>query len=75
MVVLIAWVKMHPFLSLIIGSAVLGSVAGLAASDTITNFTKGVGDTVGSVGLLIALGAMIGGVLADSGGWSRSTSG
>src|ERR671939_583327 len=67
-VVLITVLKMHPFLALIIGSAVLGIVAALGVSATIDSFTKGVGSTVGSVGLLIALGAMIGSLLADSGG-------
>jgi GntP family gluconate:H+ symporter len=70
-VLLITWLKVHPFLALILGSALLGAVAGLGASDTITSFTTGVGTTVGSVGLLIALGAMIGGMLAESGGADR----
>ena len=70
-VVLITWLKVHPFLALILGSLLLGVVAGLALSDTITSFTDGVGATVGSVGLLIALGAMIGGMLAESGGADR----
>jgi GntP family gluconate:H+ symporter len=73
-VVLITWLKVHPFLALILGSAVLGTVAGLAAGDTVTSFTGGVGTTVGSVGLLIALGAMIGGLLAESGGADRVVS-
>src|SRR3954462_13723170 len=67
-VVLITVVKMHPFLALILGSAVLGLVAALGAAKTVDSFGKGVGATVTSVGLLIALGAMIGGPLADSGG-------
>jgi GntP family gluconate:H+ symporter len=66
--VLITVLKVHPFLALILGSAVLGIVAALGVSATIDSFTKGVGSTVGSVGLLIALGAMIGSLLADSGG-------
>jgi GntP family gluconate:H+ symporter len=70
-VLLITWLKVHPFLALILGSAVLGTVGGLAAADTVTSFTTGVGATVGSVGLLIALGAMIGGLLAESGGADR----
>lgn len=70
-VVLITWLKMHPFLALIFGSAVLGIVGGLGPSPTVDSFTKGVGSTVGSVGLLIALGAMVGGLLADSGGADR----
>jgi GntP family gluconate:H+ symporter len=70
-VLLITWLKVHPFLALILGSLLLGAVAGLGVSDTITSFTTGVGATVGSVGLLIALGAMIGGLLAESGGADR----
>jgi len=65
---LITVLKMHPFLALILGSAVLGLVAQMGAEKTIESFQAGVGTTVGSVGLLIALGAMIGGLLADSGG-------
>jgi GntP family gluconate:H+ symporter len=70
-VVLISLAKVHPFLALILGSGVLGVAAGLPLDKTITSFTNGVGSTVGSVGLLIALGAMIGGLLADSGGADR----
>ncbi|WP_034508084.1 GntP family permease [Blastococcus sp. URHD0036] len=67
-VLLITVLKVHPFVSLIIGSAVLGVVAGVSAADIITSFTTGLGATTGSVGLLIALGAMIGGLLTHSGG-------
>ena len=67
-VVLIVWLKVHPFVSLILGSAVLGVVAGVGALDIVTSFTTGLGATTGSVGLLIALGAMIGGLLTHSGG-------
>jgi GntP family gluconate:H+ symporter len=70
-VLLITWLKVHPFLALIIGSLLLGIVGGLAFTDTITSFQTGVGATVGSVGVLIALGAMIGGLLAESGGADR----
>src|SRR4051812_14827584 len=67
-ILLIAWAKWHPLLALIIGSAVLGLVAGASPGDTVTSFTTGLGTTVGSVGLLIALGSMIGALLAESGG-------
>jgi GntP family gluconate:H+ symporter len=70
-VLLITWLKVHPFLALILGSGLLGIVGGLAFSDTIASFQTGVGTTVGNVGLLIALGAMIGGLLAESGGADR----
>src|SRR5919206_2427856 len=67
-IVLIAWAKWHPLLALILGSAVLGLVAALGPAKTVTSFTTGLGSTVGSVGLLIALGSMIGALLAESGG-------
>jgi GntP family gluconate:H+ symporter len=70
-VVLITVLKVHPFVSLILGSAVLGVVAAVAPTDIITSFTTGLGATTGSVGLLIALGAMIGGLLTASGGADR----
>jgi GntP family gluconate:H+ symporter len=70
-VVLITVLKVHPFVSLILGSAVLGVVAGVSPTDIITSFTTGLGSTTGSVGLLIALGAMIGGLLTASGGADR----
>ena len=73
-VVLITWLKVHPFLALILGSLLLGIVAGLAFTDTIASFQAGVGATVGNVGVLIALGAMIGGLLAESGGADRVVS-
>ncbi len=67
-VVLITWLKMHPFLALILGSAALGVVASISPTATLTSFTTGFGSTAGAVGLLIALGAMLGKILADSGG-------
>jgi GntP family gluconate:H+ symporter len=70
-VVLIAAVKMHPFLALVLGSAFVGFAAGVGSQDVITNFEDGVGATLMEVGLLIALGAMLGKLLAESGGADR----
>jgi GntP family gluconate:H+ symporter len=70
-VLLISWLQVHPFLALIAGSAVVGLVGGLGAAKTIKSFTTGTGTTLGGVGVLVALGAMIGGLLTDSGGANR----
>jgi gluconate:H+ symporter, GntP family len=67
-VVLIVWAKFHPFLALMLGTAVLGAAAAIAPGDIVTSFVNGLGTTFGSVGLLVALGAMLGKLLADSGG-------
>lgn len=67
-VVLITYFKVHPFLSLTLGSLLVGIVAGLPVADTVDAFVKGFGDTAAGVGALIAFGAMFGKLLADSGG-------
>src|SRR3978361_2089749 len=70
-VLLITLLKVHPFLALILGSAVMGLVAAVSPDAIVTSFTTGFGSTTGSVGLLVALGAMIGGLLTASGGADR----
>ncbi len=70
-VVLITWGKVHPFLALMLGSAVLGAVATMPPGDTVKSFVAGFGATAGAVGILIALGAMVGKLLEDSGGANR----
>ncbi|MDP9870012.1 MULTISPECIES: GntP family permease [Streptosporangium] len=67
-VLLITYFRVHPFLSLTLGSLAVGAIAGLSMADTITSFTTGFGSTAAGVGTLIALGAMFGKLLADSGG-------
>ncbi|KQZ67168.1 GntP family permease [Nocardioides sp. Root151] len=67
-VVLITWAKLHPFLSLTFGGLTVGIVAGVPLADGIASFTKGFGETTAGVGTLIALGAIFGKLLADSGG-------
>ncbi|MEU8549457.1 GntP family permease [Streptomyces roseoverticillatus] len=67
-VLLITRLKLHAFLSLTIGSLVLGAAAGAPMDKTIASFTAGLGSTVSGVGVLIALGAILGKLLADSGG-------
>ncbi|WP_128983131.1 gluconate:H+ symporter [Streptomyces roseicoloratus] len=67
-VLLITRFKLHAFLALTIGSLALGAFAGAPLADTITSFTAGLGATVAGVGVLIALGAILGKLLADSGG-------
>jgi gluconate:H+ symporter, GntP family len=65
---LITWLKMHPFLALILGSAALALVAWIPPTAALTSFINGFGSTAGAVGILIALGAMLGKLLSDSGG-------
>lgn len=67
-VLLITKLKLHPFLALTLGSGLLAAVAGAPFDKLLNSFSTGFGSTVASVGLLIGLGAMLGKLLADSGG-------
>ena len=67
-VVLITKFKLHAFLALTIGTLALGAIAGAPLDEAITSFSAGLGSTVAGVGVLIALGAILGKLLADSGG-------
>jgi gluconate:H+ symporter, GntP family len=68
LVLLITVVKLNPFLALIIGGLTVGAIAGENLNEVITSFTTGIGTTVASVGVLIALGAIFARLLAESGG-------
>ncbi|MEW2623105.1 gluconate:H+ symporter [Streptomyces sp. NPDC048106] len=67
-VLLITKFKLHAFLALTIGSLALGAAAGAPLDKVLTSFTTGLGSTVASTGVLIALGAVLGKLLTDSGG-------
>ncbi|WP_427007947.1 gluconate transporter [Pseudarthrobacter sp. H2] len=64
----IIWAKMHAFLALSIGALFVGIASGIALDKVTTSYETGVGGVLGYVGVLMALGAMLGKLLADSGG-------
>lgn len=68
LLVLILAGRMHAFLALIVSSMVLGLTAGMAPPDVIASIKTGLGDTMGSIAIILALGAMIGRFLEHSGG-------
>ena len=70
-VVLIARFKLHPFIALTICALALGLVSGLSVKQSLGAFGKGFGDTLASVGTVLALGAMFGALLAASRGAER----
>ncbi|WP_104163688.1 GntP family permease [Cryobacterium sp. N22] len=70
-IVLITWLKVHPFLALSIGAVGVGVGAGMAPNDAVTSFGAGFGSTMAGVGVLVGFGAMFGKLLADSGGADR----
>jgi gluconate:H+ symporter, GntP family len=70
-VLLISYLKVHALVALILGSGFVGLASGLKAPEVIRQFQSGFGSTLGSVGVLVALGSMLGKLLADSGGADR----
>lgn len=70
----IARLRVHPFPALVVGALVLGLWAGAPAAQVLASFGKGFGDTLANVGMLLALGAMFGELLASSGGAERISS-
>jgi GntP family gluconate:H+ symporter len=67
-VVLIVWLKLHAFLALTLGALCVGVGSGIPLGKVTASYENGVGGVLGYVGVLIALGAMVGKLLADSGG-------
>ena len=67
-VLLIVFLKMHAFIALTIGALFVGIGSGIALDKVTASYETGVGGVLGYVGVLIALGAMLGKLLADSGG-------
>jgi GntP family gluconate:H+ symporter len=67
-VTLIVWMKMHAFIALTVGALVVGVGSGIPLDRITASYETGVGGVLGYVGVLIALGAMVGKLLAASGG-------
>ncbi len=71
LVLLIARVKLHPFVALVVVSVALGVAAGMPLGDVVRSFEAGAGGALGHVAVVIALGTMLGKMLAESGGAER----
>ena len=67
-VAVILWTRLDAFVGLLAGALVTGSVAGVAPAELIEHITTGFGSTLAGIGIVIALGVMIGTVLERSGG-------
>ncbi|UCR87977.1 GntP family permease [Mycetocola spongiae] len=65
---LIIWGRIHAFLALVIVSVLTAIATGIPTSQLVTVLTTGFGGTLGSVALLVGLGAMLGRMLETSGG-------
>src|SRR4051812_2414749 len=71
LVVLIARFKLNPFVTLVIVSLALGVAVGMPMGGIVKAFETGVGNTLGHIALVVALGTMLGKMMAESGGAER----
>jgi len=67
LVVLISAFKINAFLSFLIISVIASIALGLPAAQIPKSIEKGIGDTLGSLVIILCLGAMLGKLLAESG--------
>src|SRR5882672_5840355 len=71
LIVLIARFKLHPFIALITVSLALGIVAGMPFGGVVKALQDGVGTVLGFIAIVVALGTMLGKMMAESGGATR----
>lgn len=67
LIYLVLRTRVHAFIAMLIASAIAGILGGLSATDTISTIIKGFGSTLGSIGIVIGLGVMMGRILEVSG--------
>jgi Gnt-I system high-affinity gluconate transporter len=67
LVVLVSWARVNPFLAFLIVSITAGLLLGIPLDKVTASVQKGLGETLGTITIIICLGAMLGKLVADSG--------
>ncbi len=71
LLVLIIKTKIHPFLALIVVASFIGLVGGMPSNEVVNAITTGFGSTLGSIGIIIGFGVMMGRIFEVSGAAER----
>ena len=71
LILLIAVVKLNPFISIFLASLGLAAVTGMPAATVVHSFETGVGGILGHIAIVVALGTMLGKMMAESGAADR----
>lgn len=74
LVLLITWGKVNAFIAFLIISITAGLLLGIPISRIASSVQKGIGDTLGSLVIIICLGAMLGKLVAETGAAAKITS-
>ena len=68
LIVLITRLRIHPFIALTLAAGFLGLTSGMPVALVMKSFQDGFGGVLGFVGIVLALGTMLGKLMAESGG-------
>lgn len=68
LILLIAVAKLNPFITLLLTSLALAIVTGMSPNAIVHSFEAGLGGTLGHIAVVVALGTMLGKMMAESGG-------
>ena len=71
LILMIARLKIHPFVALVAVSLGMGAAAGMSPGGLVKAFQDGVGATLGSIAVVVGLGTILGKMMAESGGAAR----
>jgi GntP family gluconate:H+ symporter len=71
LILLIAVVKLNPFLCLMMISLGLAVVTGMPLQNIVASFETGTGNTLGHIAIVVGLGTMLGKMMAESGASAR----
>jgi GntP family gluconate:H+ symporter len=68
LILLIAILKLNPFICIFLTALALAVVTGMPAEGIVHSFEVGVGGALGHIAIVVALGTMLGKMMAESGG-------
>src|SRR5580692_5789382 len=71
LILLVAVFKLNPFITLFVVSLGLAIAVGMPLSTVMRSFETGMGATLGHIAIVVALGTMLGKMMAESGGADR----
>lgn len=71
LILLVLKTRVHVFLALILSAIVAGLIGGMEPTEVVTAVSEGFGSTLGSIGIIIGFGIMIGKIMEISGAAER----
>jgi gluconate transporter len=67
LIFLVLRTKVHPLIAMIVAACIAGLSGGMSTNETVDAITRGFGSTLGTIGIIIGLGVMMGRILEVSG--------